>query len=77
MTKKAAPTQSLSVLTDPDAWMTVESVCKLLAVSRRTLDGWRKRADDPFPAPTRLPNGSIRYSRAEVAAWLDGLPRAA
>lgn len=75
-----AKTTNLKPLPDPSApgaWMTVEEVLQLLGVSRRTVDGWRKRPHDPFPSPKRLPNGCIRYSRIAVCCWLDALPDAA
>ena len=70
-------------LTTVGEWMTVEEVCALIPqrkgepLARSTLDGWRVRDENPFPAPKRLPNRNLLYRRAEVAAWLDGLPEAA
>ena len=77
MARTNTPKPPLTDLTAPGEWMTVEEVCELLDVARSTLDGWRKRDDSPFPAPKRLPNRSILYRRAQVAAWLDGLLEAA
>ncbi|SNR39080.1 helix-turn-helix transcriptional regulator [Blastococcus mobilis] len=69
-------------LTTVGEWLTVDDVCELLRtpdgpLSRKTLDKWRARAVAPFPAPRRLPNRSVRFLRADVAAWLDALPLAA
>ncbi len=77
MPRNNAPKPPLTDLTAPGEWMTVEGVCALIGVARSTLDGWRKRPVNPFPAPKRLPNRNVLYRRAEVAAWLDELPEAA
>ncbi|WP_206330565.1 AlpA family transcriptional regulator [Modestobacter sp. KNN46-3] len=80
MSKRSAIQSSPSnvvTLTTVGEWMNVEEVCELVGVSRSTLDDWRKRDVNPFPAPRKLPNRSLRYRRADVAAWLDALPLAA
>lgn len=51
--------------------MTVAQVEQLVGENRSTIDKWRARGC--FVDPIRLPNGSIRYSRTAVAAWLSGL----
>ena len=76
MTKRAS-SQTPSDPTAPGAWMTVEEVCDLLGETRSTLDKWRKRPEVGFPVPKRMPNATIRYSRAAMSAWLDGLADAA
>jgi predicted DNA-binding transcriptional regulator AlpA len=42
-------------------------VARLLDVSERTLEGWRARGGGP---PYTLVGRLVRYSPAEVAAWL-------
>lgn len=45
-----------------------QDVLALLNVHRATL--WRWRRDGVFPKPFKLPSGSVRWSEADVLAWL-------
>ena len=49
-------------------FMTVEELCELLAVSRSTFYKWRTRG--LAPAALELPNGSLRFKRSDVDAWI-------
>ena len=51
--------------------MTVEQVCDYLEVSRDTWDKWRSKGTGP--QARRLPNGSLRISEDDLAAWVDEL----
>jgi predicted DNA-binding transcriptional regulator AlpA len=60
---------------DMKGWMTMVALqAELGGVTRSTIDGWR--ADGRFPAPTRLPNGTLLWKRAVVADWLESLASA-
>ena len=49
-------------------FLTVDELCELLAVSRSTLYKWRARG--LAPAALELPNGSLRFKRSVVDAWI-------
>ena len=51
-------------------FLTVDQLCELLAVSRSTLYKWRTRG--LAPAALELPNGSLRFKRSDVDAWIGG-----
>lgn len=51
--------------------MTVEQVCDYLEVSRDTWDKWRSKGTGP--QARRLPNGSLRITEDDLAAWVDEL----
>jgi excisionase family DNA binding protein len=48
--------------------LTTEEVAKKLSVSRRTLVGWRQSGEGP--AYIRLNGRLIRYSVADIEAWI-------
>ena len=48
--------------------MTGAEVARLLNVAPVTMRSWRHR--NKGPKSIKLPNGSIRYRRADVEAWL-------
>lgn len=56
-------------------WYTVTEACKILGVSRSTLDKWRAKGS--APRMVRLPNGSLRVEAEELDAWMAALPVAA
>jgi len=55
-------------------FITLAAVCEQLGVSRGTVNAWRR--DGRFPKGKRLPNGHVRYSPADVAAFIDSLETA-
>jgi hypothetical protein len=56
-------------------WMTMaELQLELGGVARFTIDGWR--ASGRFPAPTRLPNGTLLWKRAVMPDSLESLASA-
>lgn len=55
--------------------LTVPELCAELNISRNTFQRWRTLRIGP--AAIRLPNGSLRFRRAEVQDWLLGLEEAA
>jgi predicted DNA-binding transcriptional regulator AlpA len=55
--------------------MTVPELCAELSISRNTFQRWRTLRIGP--SAIRLPNGSLRFRRAEVQDWLLALEEAA
>lgn len=55
--------------------LTVAELCTVLSISRNTFQRWRTLRIGP--AAIRLPNGSLRFRRAEVQDWLLALEEAA
>ena len=51
------------------AVLTVNEICDLLKVSRRTFYEWR--AKNTGPRCTKLPNGELRVRRVEFERWMD------
>jgi predicted DNA-binding transcriptional regulator AlpA len=49
--------------------MTIADVCSELSISRSTFYDWR--AARKAPRCIRLPNGSLRIRRADLAQWLE------
>jgi excisionase family DNA binding protein len=49
--------------------MTINEVAAALRVHRNTLNRWRRAGTSP--PEFRLPNGSLRFTRDQVLAWLD------
>ena len=52
-------------------WLTYAEVCEELSVARSTLDQWR--AEGRGPRFRKLPNGQLRITAADLAAWLETL----
>jgi excisionase family DNA binding protein len=52
-----------------DQLLRATEVANLLGIAERTLSRLVKAGE--FPSPTRIGN-SVRFSRAEVMAWLEG-----
>ena len=50
-------------------WLTVAELCEELKISRHTLDKWRR--DGRAPMAKKLPNGQLRFRRADVEAWIE------
>lgn len=48
--------------------LTIAQVCDELQVARSTIDQWRRLGT--APRFTRLPNNSLRVTRAELERWL-------
>jgi len=48
--------------------LTTEEVCERLRISRRGLS--QLRENPAFPRPARLGHKTLRWSAAELAAWL-------
>jgi predicted DNA-binding transcriptional regulator AlpA len=55
--------------------LTVPELCAELNISRNTFQRWRTLRIGP--SAIRLPNGSLRFRRAEVQDWLLALEEAA
>jgi excisionase family DNA binding protein len=49
-------------------YLTIDDVARLLQVSRRTVNQWRRMGRGP--RSFRLPKG-VRYRRADVELWVD------
>jgi len=59
-------------------YLDTEEAAKVLKVSKRTLEGWRRAGGGP--AWTRLsnaPNGLIRYTREAIDEWVSDRQREA
>jgi predicted DNA-binding transcriptional regulator AlpA len=54
-----------------DDLMTVRQFCGIIGVSRDTFYRWRQLGH--APTSHRLPNGSLRITRADYEAWLKTL----
>jgi hypothetical protein len=58
-------------------WLTVAEILQILAdehgrpLPRRTWQQWR--SDHRTPPGIRLPNGELRFRRADFESWLAGL----
>lgn len=52
--------------------LTVTEVCKELGIQPRTFYEWRQKGC--APKCKKLPNGSLRISRADLDAWYNALP---
>ncbi|MCD0448330.1 helix-turn-helix domain-containing protein [Actinocorallia sp. API 0066] len=51
--------------------LSLNEVCEVLSISPSTFYDWR--AKNLAPACFKLPNGQLRFYRAEFLRWLDGL----
>ena len=54
---------------DPDRLLTPDELARLVGVSRKTVDDWRRAGKGP--APVYLTAQTIRYRRRDVLAWID------
>lgn len=54
-------------------YLTFEDFLVEFDIPRSTFTRWR-RLGKPVPRFRRMPNGQLRTTRAEVAAWFDALP---
>jgi excisionase family DNA binding protein len=52
-----------------EQYLTSQEVCKLLDISRRTLDSWNHEGTGPESVK---PAGRRLYKRSAVVAWLEG-----
>ncbi|MDB6090859.1 MAG: helix-turn-helix protein [Gammaproteobacteria bacterium] len=66
MAGDATPASSLQ-------YLRISDVCRLLRISKPTL--WRLRQSSDFPAPTRLSDRAIGWSRNEIQTWVDARRR--
>lgn len=53
----------------PTRHLTVDAVCDMLAISRRTFYEWR--AKKRGPRCLKLPNGELRIRTADLDEWLE------
>lgn len=53
-------------------WLTVTDIADELGVSVSTVYKWSRRGTPDFPKCSRLPNGSIRVSEADLSDWMEG-----
>ena len=53
---------------NPNPWLTFVEACAEIAVSRSTMDDWRRSGRGPDFV--RLPNGSLRIRRQCLEGWL-------
>jgi excisionase family DNA binding protein len=58
-----------------DKLLTTPELCEFLGISRDTLYEWREV--NTAPPALKLPNGQLRFPRAELFAWLAGQRRSA
>ena len=56
-------------------YLSLDDVCALLAIVRRTFYEWRKKGR--APRCIKLPNGDLRIRRTELDRWLDAREEAA
>ena len=59
----------------PQDRLTIAQLCNELGISRSTFYEWR--AKGRAPRCIKLPNGQIRFRRAEFERWLDSLEEVA
>ncbi|MET7639346.1 helix-turn-helix domain-containing protein [Streptomyces sp. NPDC005438] len=53
-------------------WLSPKQVGELLGISTITLATWRREGTGPtYARLTDAPNGTIRYRRSDVDAWLE------
>lgn len=52
-------------------YLSADQLCDELGISKDTLYKWR--AVGSAPRAMRLPNGKLRFRRADVEAWTEGL----
>lgn len=57
-----------------DTLLTLPEVTKATHLSRSAI--YRRMNGGDFPRPLQLSTNVIRWKRAEIAEWLDSLPRA-
>ncbi|REE99004.1 helix-turn-helix transcriptional regulator [Thermomonospora umbrina] len=57
--------------TDRLEQLSLKDVCEVLAISPSTFYDWR--AKNVAPDCFKLPNGQLRFSKAEFLRWLDEL----
>lgn len=50
-------------------YLTIDDVCEILEIARRTFYEWRKKGSGP--RCIKLPNGDIRLRRSELERWID------
>lgn len=50
-------------------WLTTAQLAAEIGVSLHTLYKWTRRGWPDCPRPCRLPNGALRFLRADIAAW--------
>lgn len=67
---------SNATATAVDPLLTKQEVCRLLSISRATIDRW-VRENPGFPQPLRVTEQTIRRRASEVARFIVGLPRVA
>lgn len=70
-----ATTASTTHLAYGEDLLTAAELCAALSISRNTLQKWRTLRIGP--SAIRLPNGSLRFRRAELQDWLLALEEAA
>jgi excisionase family DNA binding protein len=50
-------------------YLTLDDVCQLLEIARRTFYEWRKKGT--APRCIKLPNGDLRIRQTELERWLE------
>lgn len=51
------------------AYLTLEDVCEILEIARRTFYEWRKKGI--APKCIKLPNGDLRIRQTELDRWIE------
>jgi excisionase family DNA binding protein len=77
--RKPNPTRAVAANTISDAILTVQEVAALLKVPPSSIYEWTRfrGTNRSTPLPHRKVGKYLRFLRAEVDAWLVGLPQAA